>query len=130
MEPGSSIERIGSTASLVITMDADTLTPTDEMLAAEGCAREPKQLRIVPGGHYDIYGTPPMTARGAAREWFLQPFHPPSYGRVSQPLHLLKRNLIPVLPLLGLPPTLRQNPKMYVKETRGNSTSYKNSSAG
>lgn len=71
-EPGSYIERIGPTPLLVITADADTLTPTDEILAAYERAREPKQLRIVPGGHYDIYGWQSPTAIAAAREWFLQ----------------------------------------------------------
>ena len=71
-EPGSYIERIGPTPLLVITADADTLTPTDEILAAYERAREPKQLRIVPGGHYDIYGWQRPTAIAAAREWFLQ----------------------------------------------------------
>jgi fermentation-respiration switch protein FrsA (DUF1100 family) len=71
-EPGSYIERIGPTPLLVITADADTLTPTDEILAAYGRACEPKQLRIVPGGHYDVYGWQRPTAIAAAREWFLQ----------------------------------------------------------
>jgi fermentation-respiration switch protein FrsA (DUF1100 family) len=71
-EPGSYIERIGPTPLLVITAEADTLTPTDEILAAYERACEPKQLRIVPGGHYDIYGWQRLTAIAAAREWFLQ----------------------------------------------------------
>jgi len=75
-EPGGYIERIGPTPLLMITADADTLTPTDEILAAYGRAREPKQLLIVPGGHYDIYGTQRGTAIAAAREWFLQHLQP------------------------------------------------------
>jgi uncharacterized protein len=71
-EPGSYIERIGPTPLLVIMADADTLTPTDEILAAYGRACEPKQLRIVPGGHYDIYGTQRKMAMATARDWFLQ----------------------------------------------------------
>jgi len=71
-EPGSYIERIGPTPLLVIMADADTVTQTDEILAAYGRACEPKQLCLVSGGHYDIYGRQRLTANAAAREWFLQ----------------------------------------------------------
>lgn len=71
-EPGSYIERIGPTPLLVITAYEDTLTGTGEILAAYECAREPKQLVILPGGHYDLYGMQREAGAAAARDWFLQ----------------------------------------------------------
>jgi hypothetical protein len=68
-EPGMFISRVAPTPLLVITGDADTLTPTDEILAAYEEARESKKLLIVPGGHYDLYGAQRPATSGAARDW-------------------------------------------------------------
>ena len=39
----------------MITMDNDTVTPTDEILSAYNRALEPKRLVILKGGHCDLY---------------------------------------------------------------------------
>ena len=71
-EPGLYIERVGPTPLLVITGDRDTLTPTDEILSAYARALEPKQLVIVPGGHYDLYGAQRAKATNAACDWLVK----------------------------------------------------------
>lgn len=71
-EPGICIERIGPTPLLMITGDSDTLTPTDEALAAYQRASEPKRLLILPGGHYDLYGRCRLAGMAAARDWFAE----------------------------------------------------------
>lgn len=54
-EPGAYVTQISPTPLLMITMDNDTVTPTDEILAAYNCALEPKRLAILKGGHCDLY---------------------------------------------------------------------------
>jgi fermentation-respiration switch protein FrsA (DUF1100 family) len=71
-EPGSYIERVAPTPLLVITADADTLVGTDEVLAAYARALEPKRLLILPGGHYDLYGSQRAAGAHAARDWFVE----------------------------------------------------------
>lgn len=71
-EPGSYIERIGPTPLLLITGDNDTLTPTDQIVAAYQRAQEPKRLIVLPGGHYDLYGIGREAGMAAAREWFIE----------------------------------------------------------
>ena len=39
----------------MIVMDNDVVTPTDLALGAFARAKEPKQLHILPGGHFDPY---------------------------------------------------------------------------
>ena len=51
----------------------DVLTPTDLAIAAYEKAREPKKLKILPGGHFDAYVDGFDDSSGpAARDWFLQ----------------------------------------------------------
>jgi fermentation-respiration switch protein FrsA (DUF1100 family) len=69
-EPGAHIAAIAPTPLLVIAMDADTVTPTDEILDAYAAAREPKRLVLRPGGHFDVYGEHLPAAVEAARDWF------------------------------------------------------------
>lgn len=69
-EPGSYIERIAPTPLLMISMDHDTITPTDQILGAYERAREPKQLKLLPGGHADVYGRQRDAAATAACDWF------------------------------------------------------------
>lgn len=54
-EPGVFVSRIAPTPLLVICALDDSVTPTDEILSAYNEAREPKQLVMRPGGHYDLY---------------------------------------------------------------------------
>ena len=71
-EPGAYIRRIAPKPLLVMTGDSDTLTPTDEILAAHADALEPKRLLILPGGHHDLYGTGRAAGTEAARQWFVE----------------------------------------------------------
>ncbi len=69
-EPGIHIGRIAPTPLLVICMTEDTVTPTDEILAAYERAREPKRLLLRPGGHFDVYGIHREAAIAATADWF------------------------------------------------------------
>ena len=54
-EPIAHIHHISPTPLLMTVAENDVLTPTDIALEAYGKAREPKQLHIIPGGHFDGY---------------------------------------------------------------------------
>lgn len=69
-EPGLLIERISPTPMLMIVARDDHLTPADIALQAYERALEPKQLVLVPGGHFDAYGPAFAATSGAARDWF------------------------------------------------------------
>lgn len=53
--PSSQIHRISPAALLMTVAHNDELTPTDLAIEAYSRAREPKQLHILPGGHFDGY---------------------------------------------------------------------------
>jgi uncharacterized protein len=71
-EPGSYVERISPTPLLMVAAIGDHLTPTDLALETYERAREPKQLVLLPGGHFDAYVKDFEVASGAARDWFLE----------------------------------------------------------
>ncbi|MEY2926866.1 MAG: hypothetical protein RL367_1343 [Pseudomonadota bacterium] len=71
-EPAAFIERIAPTPLLMIIADADTMTFTDEELAAYARAREPKQLLIVKGDHRVVYFDQYERTATAARDWFVK----------------------------------------------------------
>jgi hypothetical protein len=75
-EPGSYIQRIAPTPLLVITAADDRVTPTDDIVAAYALARDPKRLVVIPGGHYDLYGTGRAQGTHAARDWFVAHLQP------------------------------------------------------
>ena len=54
-DPGLWIHRISPTPLLMVVASNDVLTPTDLALEAYSRAREPKELYIFPGGHFDAY---------------------------------------------------------------------------
>lgn len=54
-EPGAYISRIAPTPLLVVVAKEDHLTVADLTLAAYEEARQPKQLLVLPGGHFDAY---------------------------------------------------------------------------
>lgn len=54
-EPGASIDRISPTPLLMIVAKNDHLAVADEAFAAYERALQPKQLVILPGGHFDAY---------------------------------------------------------------------------
>jgi fermentation-respiration switch protein FrsA (DUF1100 family) len=71
-EPAILIERISPTPLLMIVADADTMTFTDEEIAAYSRAREPKSLLIVPGDHRVVYFEQYEATSAAARDWFVK----------------------------------------------------------
>lgn len=54
-DPSHLIHRLAPTPLLMTVAANDVLTPTDLALEAYSRAREPKQLHIIPGGHFDGY---------------------------------------------------------------------------
>jgi fermentation-respiration switch protein FrsA (DUF1100 family) len=71
-EPSAYLERISPTPLLMVVAALDHLTPADLALAAYQRAREPKQLVLLPGGHFDAYTKDFEAASGAARDWFAE----------------------------------------------------------
>lgn len=71
--PGANIQLISPTPLLMIVAQQDVLTPTDLAIEAFGRAREPKQLVIMPGGHFDAYvGAGFQQSSTPALNWFKQ----------------------------------------------------------
>lgn len=56
----------------MIVMDNDVVTPTDIALGAFARAREPKQLHLLPGGHFDPYDGPLYAKNVPVQAKFLQ----------------------------------------------------------
>jgi len=69
-DPGHVVARISPTPLLLIVAADDTLTPTDLALEAFERALQPKELLLVPGGHFDVYTVHFEAASRAARDWF------------------------------------------------------------
>ena len=71
-EPGAHIERISPTPLMMIVARNDVITPTDLALSAYNRALEPKQLVLLPGGHFDAYTVSFEDAAIPASNWFVQ----------------------------------------------------------
>jgi len=72
-EPGSYISRISPTPLLMIVATNDTVASAEFALEAYERAREPKQILVVEGGHFDAYTGPGFEAcAAAARDHFVQ----------------------------------------------------------
>ena len=71
-EPAVYISRISPTPLLVIAATDDNLTGSDLTLEAYERALQPKQLVLIPGGHFAPYVQEFPTSSGAARDWFLR----------------------------------------------------------
>lgn len=69
-EPGDYVSRISPTPLLMVLADKDTRCLTDLQLDAYNRAREPKQLVLIHGGHYDAYVRQFATASTATCDWF------------------------------------------------------------
>ncbi|UMG92801.1 alpha/beta hydrolase [Nocardioides sp. TF02-7] len=54
-EPGAYVSRISPTPLMMVVADDDVLTPCDLALEAYERALEPKELLLLPGGHFDAY---------------------------------------------------------------------------
>ena len=70
--PSAGIQYISPTPLMMIVAQNDTLTPTDLAIEAFGRAREPKQLVIIPGGHFDAYVSGFEQSSTPALNWFKQ----------------------------------------------------------
>jgi fermentation-respiration switch protein FrsA (DUF1100 family) len=71
-EPGTYIGRITPTPLLMIVAREDHLTPAHLAIDAYEQARQPKELVILPGGHFDAYTSGFDGASGPARDWFVE----------------------------------------------------------
>ncbi len=71
-EPAVYIARISPTPLLMIAVTEDDLTGTDLTLEAYERALQPKELLLIPGGHFVPYIEEFQTSSHAARDWFLR----------------------------------------------------------
>jgi fermentation-respiration switch protein FrsA (DUF1100 family) len=69
-EPGTWIARVSPTPLLMVVAKGDRVTPTDFALCAYERALEPKELALIPGGHFDAYLDQFPLAEAAATAWF------------------------------------------------------------
>jgi len=65
--PSDHMRHISPSPLLMVVMDHDTLTPTDLALKAYAQAIEPKELLLLPGGHFDGY-TGRLFAQNAGKQ--------------------------------------------------------------
>lgn len=71
-DPVSFIERIAPVPLLMVVAREDVTTPVDITLAAYQKAREPKQLVLLPGGHFEVYSGPNFALSSSKQIEFLQ----------------------------------------------------------
>ncbi|QSZ30468.1 hypothetical protein DSL72_000022 [Monilinia vaccinii-corymbosi] len=71
-DPSLFIERIAPVPLLMVVAREDVTTPVDLSLAAYQKAREPKQLVLLPGGHFEIYSGPNFALSSSKQVEFLQ----------------------------------------------------------
>lgn len=70
-EPGAYISHISPTPLLLMPAKEDHLTPARLALGAYERAQEPKNLVLLPGGHFDAYVAGFDIASSSATNWFL-----------------------------------------------------------
>jgi fermentation-respiration switch protein FrsA (DUF1100 family) len=71
-DPSSHIAHIAPTPLLMTVASNDCLTPTDLALKAYAKALEPKELHIIPGGHFDGYSGPNFEKNAGKQVEFLK----------------------------------------------------------
>jgi fermentation-respiration switch protein FrsA (DUF1100 family) len=71
-EPGGYLPWISPTPLLLLVAVGDHLVPSELAIAAFDTAHQPKELIIMPGGHFDAYTVGFEASSGAARDWFLR----------------------------------------------------------
>ncbi|KAF2094345.1 alpha/beta-hydrolase [Rhizodiscina lignyota] len=71
-EPVAYIHRISPTPLLMTVERNDVLTPSQLALDAYSKALEPKQLQILPGGHFDAYSGPTFESNAGTQAEFLK----------------------------------------------------------
>jgi fermentation-respiration switch protein FrsA (DUF1100 family) len=70
--PSANIHRISPTPLLMTVAYNDVLTPTDLAIEAFSRAREPKELHILPGGHFEAYSGPNFEKNAGRQLEFLK----------------------------------------------------------
>lgn len=70
--PSFHIDHISPAPLLMTVADNDTLTPTDLTLKAYSKALEPKELHILPGGHFAGYAGPNFEKNAGRQVEFLK----------------------------------------------------------
>jgi uncharacterized protein len=69
-EPGTYLPHISPTPFLLLVAEGDHLVPSELAIAAFDTAHQPKELIIMPGGHFDAYTKGFTASSGPARDWF------------------------------------------------------------
>jgi uncharacterized protein len=69
-EPGTYLPYISPTPFLLLVAEGDHLVPSELAIAAFDTAHQPKELVILPGGHFDAYTKGFDASSGHARNWF------------------------------------------------------------
>ena len=69
-EPGTYLPYISPTPFLLLVAEGDHLVPSELAIAAFDTAHQPKELVILPGGHFDAYTKGFESSSGHARDWF------------------------------------------------------------
>jgi fermentation-respiration switch protein FrsA (DUF1100 family) len=69
-EPGTYLPYVSPTPLLMLVAEGDHLTPSEFAIAAFDTAHQPKELVILPGGHFDAYTKGFEASSGPARDWF------------------------------------------------------------
>jgi len=75
-EPAGYLPSISPTPLLMLVASGDHLVPSELATAAFEHAREPKQLIVLPGGHFDAYGAGFAAASAPARDWLVRHLAP------------------------------------------------------
>ena len=71
-EPVTYLPYISPTPLLLVVAEGDHLVPARLAIAAYEKAHQPKELVILPGGHFDAYTVGFEAASGHARDWFVR----------------------------------------------------------
>lgn len=71
-EPQQLIDKISPTPLLMTIARGDVLTPADLALGAFARAREPKQLQLLPCGHFEAYSGPYFERNAGTQTEFLK----------------------------------------------------------
>jgi len=71
-EPGSYLPYVSPTPLLLLVAEGDHLTPSEFAIAAFDTAHQPKELIIMPGGHFDAYTVGFEASSGPACDWFVR----------------------------------------------------------
>ena len=71
-DPSHMVSRISPTPLLMTVAENDVLAPPDIALETYARALEPKQLHIIPGGHFDGYSGPNFELNASTQAKFLK----------------------------------------------------------